>query len=767
MMKKLLLVFLFVFTQILFSQEIYTPISQLRFNNSQGIPVDSGNIFTITGIVTVGNEFNSPSYIQDNAAGIAIFARGSGLFSSLVKIGDSVVVTGKLTHFRGLTQFDPVLSFQIIDTAKTVEPLVLTINDIKSQDWNGYEAYEGMLVRINNVIVSASGTWTGNTNYTITDSTGSMQMRIVNGTNLVGQTIPTGKFDLIGALGAFKSNPPYDASSYQILPRNVYDIISDLKPFILQPIVVSQITQSSFKIYFETMHEGNTEVRYGLTQSLEIGTYIDQTLTRYHQITITELQPNTRYYFKVYSTNQHGISEGPLDVVVTASDQPSSGVINVYFNSTVDNSVAIPGNEALGNVNFTEKLLERINSTEYSIDMCVYSFYNQPSIVNALISARNRGVKVRIVYDKRTTQNSMQQLINAGFLISKRPNIDGIMHNKFFVFDGRDSNPNNDWVWTGSWNLSADENSWINNVIEINDFYLAQAYTREFEEMWGSTTDTPDAVNAKFGPYKTDNTPHSFTVNGKEIQLYFSPTDQTTTKIRNTLSTADSSIYFALLTFTRSDIANTIVSRVNAGAQLRGIIDNVNDSGSQYLFLKNYGEVFDYNRTETLHHKYAIIDASWTHLDPYVITGSHNWSNSAEQDNDENTLIIKDVFIANQYMQEFKKRYNELGGTGIFIIPIIQEVSDKFIPDKVELYQNYPNPFNPITTIAFTLKERTPVKLSVYNVMGEEVKVLYDDFAPAGKTVIDFNGSELSSGVYLYTLQTNHKTISRKMILIK
>lgn len=766
-MKKLLFVFLFVFTQISFSQVTYTPISQLRFNNSQGVPVDSGNIFTITGIVTVGNEFNSPSYIQDNTAGIAIFARGSGLFSSSVKIGDSVAVTGKLTHFRGLTQFDPVLSYQIIDTAKTVEPLVLTINDIKSQDWNGYEAYEGMLVRINNVTVSASGTWTGNTNYTITDSTGSMQMRIVNGTNLVGQTIPTGKFDLIGALGAFKSSPPYDASSYQILPRNVYDIISDLKPFILQPIVVSQITQTSFKIYFETMHKGNTEVRYGLTQSLEIGTYIDQTLTKYHQITITGLQPNTRYYFRVYSTNQYGTSEGPLDVVVTTSDQPSTGKINVYFNSTVDNSVAIAGNEALGNVNLTEKLLERVNATEYSIDMCVYSFYNQPSIVNALISARNRGVKVRIVYDKRTTQNSMQQLINAGFLISKRPNIDGIMHNKFFVFDGRDSNPNNDWVWTGSWNLSADESSWINNVIEINDFALAQAFTREFEEMWGSTTDTPNTSNAKFGPYKTDNTPHNFTISGKEIQLYFSPTDQTTTKIKNTISTADSSIYFALLTFTRSDIANTIVSRVNAGAQLRGIIDNVNDSGSQYLLLKNYGEVFDYNRIGTLHHKYGIVDASWVSLEPYVITGSHNWSNSAEQDNDENTLIIKDVFIANQYMQEFKKRYNELGGTGIFVIPIIQEVSDKFIPEKVELYQNYPNPFNPITTIAFTLQEKTPVKLSIYNVMGEEVKVLYDDFAPAGKTVIDFDGSDLSSGVYLYTLQTNHRTISRKMILIK
>lgn len=766
-MKRFFVGLILLINQLVFAQITYTPISQLRFNNSSGVPIDSGNIFTIGGVVTVGNEFNSPSYIQDNTAGIAIYARGSGLFSSSVKIGDSVSVTGKLTHFRGLTQFDPVYSFQKLDSNKTVEPLILTINDIKSQDWNGYEAYEGMLVRINNVTVSASGTWAGNTNYTISDTTGSMTLRIVNGTNLVGQSIPSGKFDVIGALGAFKTAPPYDATSYQLLPRNVYDIITDLKPFILRPIVVSQVTQQSFKVYFETMHEGNTEVRYGLTQSLEIGTFIDNTPTKYHQIVVSGLQPSTRYYFRVYSTNQYGTSEGPLEQVITSSNGSNVGIINVYFNSSVDHSVAIPGNQAKGNINLTEKLLERINAAEYSIDMCVYSFYNQPSIVNALISARNRGVKVRIVYDKRVTQNSMQQLINAGFLISKRPSSDGIMHNKFLIFDARDQNPNNDWVWTGSWNLSADESAWINNVIEINDFALAQAYTKEFEEMWGSNTDTPNPSLAKFGPHKTDNTPHFFTISGKEFQLYFSPSDQTTSKIRNTLATADSTIFFALLTFTRSDIANTIASRVNSGVKLRGIIDNVNDIGSQFLFLKNYGEVFDYNLAGTLHHKYGIVDASWQTFVPYVITGSHNWSNAAENDNDENTLIIKDIFIANQYMQEFKKRYNDLGGTGTFTIPILQDVKDKFIPYNVELYQNYPNPFNPITTISFTLPQKSEARIILYDVLGKEIKTIYDGIAEAGKTVVDFRADGLPSGVYYYTLYVNNTTLSRKMVLLK
>ena len=60
---------------------------------------------------------------------------------------------------------------------------------------------------------------------------------------------------------------------------------------------------------------------------------------------------------------------------------------------------------------------------------------------------------------------------------------------------------------------------------------------------------------------------------------------------------------------------------------------------------------------------------------PYVITGSHNWSSAAENDNDENTLIIQDLNIANQYMQEFKQRYNDAGGTGEFIVPFLLKIT--------------------------------------------------------------------------------------------
>ncbi len=171
-----------------------------------------------------------------------------------------------------------------------------------------------------------------------------------------------------------------------------------------------------------------------------------------------------------------------------------------------------------------------------------------PEVADAIVAAKNRGVKVRVVYDNRDTQNSMQTLINAGIPIIKRTSgLNGIMHNKFFIFDGRDAVNTNDWLWTGSWNVTSTELTWKNNIVEINDPAIASAYQLEFEEMWGSSDDLPNPANAKFGPQKTDNTPHSFNIGGRDVRLYFSPSDGTTAKIVSAINTADDDIYFAFM----------------------------------------------------------------------------------------------------------------------------------------------------------------------------------------------------------------------------
>jgi phosphatidylserine/phosphatidylglycerophosphate/cardiolipin synthase-like enzyme len=775
MIRKFFVLFFIAGSLFLHAQSV-VPISTIKTNNADGIPVGNGQVFTISGIVTSSTQLGSagPGTVQDATGAIAVY--GSS-FCSKVKLGDSVTVTSTLTFYNGLAELDfskTGSAVTVHSSGHSVEPLIVTINEINNQSWNGIEEFESELIRINNVTISETGNFAGNKNYTITDASGSgnQMLRIdTDVSSLVGSPIPPGKVDVIGILGQYKTSAPYN-SGYQIQPRFIADIIDDGRPNILNPVFTSNIAMNSFVVNYTTSRNGNTKVKYGFTQALELDSVFVDNDTTIHIVKISGLQPGKTYYYKVYSVNSKGSSESAVYQVTTASGNPEAGAINIYFNYPVDTSVAIPGNAAKGNINFASKLVERINNASYSLDMALYSFIGLPEVVNAIIGAKNRGVKVRVVYDSRTTQNSMQNLIDAGIKISKRPpdsgTFSGIMHNKFIIVDARDTIAANDWVWTGSWNISSTELTWKNNVIEINDQALAAAYTKEFEEMWGSNTDEPDAAKAKFGMYKTDNTPHNFSIGGKEISLYFSPSDKTNSYILSALNSANYSIYMALLVFTRDDLYNSILYRKNAGVQdIRGIIEQYNTTGSEYQRLGLIAEMFTTPSGQSiLHHKYAIIDASYPKSDPVLITGSHNWSTAAETDNDENTLIIKDANIANLYMQEFKKRYNDYGGTGTFVVPV--SVNDKgFDKFNYTLYQNYPNPFNPVTTIRFEVPSDQKVTLQVYDILGRKIKTLFDGEARRGIVAVDFNASGFASGIYFYTIKTESYTATKKLMLLK
>lgn len=89
------------------------------------------------------------------------------------------------------------------------------------------------------------------------------------------------------------------------------------------------------------------------------------------------------------------------------------------------------------------------------------------------------------------------------------------------------------------------------------------------------------------------------------------------------------------------------------------------------------------------------------------------------------------------------------------------------IPDGFTLYQNYPNPFNPSTNISFDLPKESNVTLKVYNILGEEVATLVNTVMPAGHQVVEFNTSNLASGMYVYRLQAGSFVQTKKMLLMK
>jgi agmatine deiminase len=89
------------------------------------------------------------------------------------------------------------------------------------------------------------------------------------------------------------------------------------------------------------------------------------------------------------------------------------------------------------------------------------------------------------------------------------------------------------------------------------------------------------------------------------------------------------------------------------------------------------------------------------------------------------------------------------------------------MPRATVLSQNYPNPFNPFTTISFAIPDASPVRLSVYDVLGREVSVLVNEKKPAGSFEATFDASALASGVYVYRLVAGSSVLTRKMILLR
>jgi len=755
------------------------PIAEVRVNAPDGVPLLLNAYVTARGVVTVSDQFQGPAYLQDVSGGLAVFDLA---FEGAVSIGDEVTVTGWIDQFRGLTELRDAYLHQIHGTGNDIQPLEVTAAAVSGDGSGGFEAYEGGLVRLNQVHltrldgITPVTTWDAGTsgqNYLLTDQTGTVQIRIDNNVDFAGSPAPQAPFDVIGVVGQFVQTSPF-IGGYQIFPRRSGDILST-GPIFAESPHETDITARSMRILWTTVNPGSSGLRYGRTLSYETGAVSDSGLKTSHDLLMTGLDPATIYYVQAFSAASGDTSTAGTLVVSTASEE-SSGQIIVYFNKSVDPSVA-RAEIALGNQDLVQRVVGRIDSARASIDVCLYSLSGTPgpgdTVADALIRARQRGASIRVIGEQDNQGTApWTKLHNAGI-----PVIDdafdavnagvGLMHNKFFVIDGRDTTSGaDDWVWTGSWNVTDPGTfSDMQNAIVIQDQALARAYTLEFNEMWGSATDLPNASLSRFGGRKRDNTPHHFVIGTTPVELYFSPSDRTTQHIIRQISGAQGSVNASLLTFTRSDIASELVARHAAGVSARVILDNSTDSGSQFSFLTSNGiETLLEPSGAFLHHKYAIIDGEDTALDGVVITGSHNWTNSAENSNGENTLVIRSDRVANLYLQEFKARYAESGGADTLIVGVADFAAE--VPEEFGLSQNYPNPFNPSTRLTLSVPGLERVTVEVYDLLGRRVAQLVDGVLAPGLHTVEWNASGVASGLYLCRASVGRWSSTRKMLLL-
>ncbi|MBI5572959.1 MAG: hypothetical protein HY919_00185 [Elusimicrobia bacterium] len=439
----------------------------------------------------------------------------------------------------------------------------------------------------------------------------------------------------------------------------------------------------------------------------------------------------------------------------------------VYFNNPTGTSDAnSPG------LDFRFK-----NYVDSASSTTIYAaFYdiNNSTVIAALNFALNRGCTVYIIVDSTgagspavlsqiLTPTSQEKIRN------EKASPQGLMHNKFCVI--ADSS-----VWTGSWNTTNNctyQNN--NNAVVIRSTAVAEIYKNEFLEMYDGN---------RFGSSKTLTTNNGKTeyVNGVKVKIYFSPYSlsvkgsETTNKAianeikgTNVITGAREKLYFCLFSFSSAENATTLYDTLaevkEKGIDVYGILDaDQGGNGLTYSKLTSTGVYITFDANPyNLHHKFTVIDPFTTNAK--VITGSHNWSTAANDDNDENTLIIYSTGIAKVYYEEFQKLYLQAG-------PVA--TPSKKAVDKVIVY---PSPAKNKATIGFELSSNvTSVAVKIYTLSGELAKEINPVITPGVYNEILWNcdnddGEKVASGLYILKIEaaTADKTFSatEKFAVIK
>ncbi len=719
-----------------------------------GTPIPGGSILaariagvgaavTVTGTVTNGTEMGSSvRYIQDDQAGIAVYPGVDwASWPSAPSRGDLVTVSGIITEFNGLLEIGQTLTSVTVNSSNNTlpTPQLVTPNIIG-------EEFEGELVTVDNVVFDLSGSViSGNSTYTYNSDGETGVIYIRAGSVLVGTNLPASAITLVGIVSQFDATAPFDAG-YQILPRDENDFILPPGVAIIGTVTQTNITTSSFDLNWTTNNGGDSEVNYGLTPSLGQTISINESVTN-HVVNIPGLQPGTIYYASVTSSNVDGSSTSSVRPYATKS--LSSGEIRTYFTRQVDNSYATIENAiSLGTLT-NDTIAAYISRAQQAVDIAIYNFTDDAVIANAINGRYNAGVQVRIVADGSTAQLGLS-LLNPNIPVVERVNTSGtgIMHNKFIVIDP--DSAANSWVFTGSTNWTDNNMSNdFNNIIIFQDQSIARGYRLEFEEMWGGNGPLPGNPNGVFGASKTNNTPLQYVMGPDDIKVesYFSPTDNANGAIIKTMQTTDVNLDYAILAFTRADIADAIIAEDDLFLVLvRGMMEQTSDPASEFAYLEAAGQDIrsHENIQYDLHHKYCIVDHSTLDSDPTVLTGSHNWSSAAQTTNDENTVVVHDARVANLFLQEFMATWSLVG------------VEDDANNDM----SVYPNP------ASYNLWVGVPVQSgkAIMNIFNAQGQLVHTENLNAGMNSVSL--PSLAVGTYVCKV-SNDTNLWTKTIIIK
>ncbi|MEM9774412.1 MAG: phospholipase D-like domain-containing protein [Chloroflexota bacterium] len=321
---------------------------------------------------------------------------------------------------------------------------------------------------------------------------------------------------------------------------------------------------------------------------------------------------------------------------------PTEIINNDWYEIYFTDPTCPPEEDRIGGVD--EVIAVDLDFAEVQIDIAAFDLDSEP-IIAALIRARQeRDINVRVVVDdEHTPASTINRLRRNGMSVieDKRS---ALMHNKFIVIDGR-------FLWTGSMNFSSNGvycNN--NNLVRIDSPRIASNYLAEMDEMY---------FDRIFGPRSPENTQFTFVVNGVEVENYFAAEDELAPIIGRVIARADDEVLFMAFSFTSDDIGEQVMERGEAGLTVKGVFETTGAT-NRYSY---YGDLVDAElpnvevrrdgNSRIMHHKVFILDRK------VVILGSYNFTGNANDNNDENILIVHDEEFANFFVEEFDTVWNE------------------------------------------------------------------------------------------------------------
>ena len=212
-----------------------------------------------------------------------------------------------------------------------------------------------------------------------------------------------------------------------------------------------------------------------------------------------------------------------------------------------------------------------------------------------------------------------------------------------------------------------------------------------------------------------------------------------------------------------SSLSKIISVTKNEAVGYKPLSDNFKSLGA-FIYYSEFwlGDTTFYNwLTYSSFDSLFITDPNDPNVDGPVLIPAYNSRNIAS--GDSVVVYFAVAYGANEAamlasLDQAQQKYNQ-------IVSVESDLNN--VPLNFTLDQNYPNPFNPSTKISFGLPERSNVVLKVFNSLGQQVAELVNGSLEAGTHVYNFDASKLTSGIYIYSLQTDVGVISKKMTLIK